>query len=90
MKPTIKELIETIERITKAPIEVQQSRSYQPKAVDVSRISRFDILNSRLQKVKSLRQQMLQQQNFHKSLQAMHIINVIGFEISRTYQFTVL
>lgn len=87
MKPTLIELKEQIKHIMEV---AEHSKQYESKPVNLSKISRFEILNQRMQRVYRLRQQMLQQQNFYKSLQAMHIINVIGFELSKTYQFTVL
>jgi hypothetical protein len=87
MKPTLIELKEQIKHILEV---AEQSKQYESKPVNLSKISRFEILNQRMQRVYMLRQQMLQQQNFYKSLQAMHIINVIGFELSKTYQFTAL
>ena len=90
MKPNPEQLINFIQRIKMQAMEVHVNAQYTAKKIDLSKVSRFDILNHRLQRLYRLRSQCIEHKDFYKALQAMHLINRVGFELSKTYNYTAL
>ena len=90
MKPNPEQLINFIQRIKMQAMEVHVNAQYTAKKIDLSRVSRFDILNQRMQRLYRLRSQCIEHKDFFKALQAMHLINRVGFELSKTYNYTAL
>jgi hypothetical protein len=90
MKPNPEQLINFIQRIKMQAMEVHVNAQYTAKKIDLSRVSRFDILNQRMQRLYRLRSQCIEHKDFYKALQAMHLINRVGFELSKTYNYTAL
>ena len=90
MKPNPEQLINFIQRIKMQAMEVHVNAQYTAKKIDLSRVSRFDILNQRMQRLYRLRSQCIEHKDFYKALQAMHLINRVGFELSKTYYYTAL
>ena len=90
MKANPEQLINFIQRIKMQAMEVHVNAQYTAKKIDLSRVSRFDILNQRMQRLYRLRSQCIEHKDFYKALQAMHLINRVGFELSKTYNYTAL
>lgn len=90
MRQNIENLIDFIQNIKLKAMEVHINSEYTAKKIDLSKVSRFDILNKRLQKLYRLRSQSIEHKDFYKALQAMHLINMVGIELSRTYNYTSL
>ncbi len=90
MKPHPQQLIDFIQGIKLKAMEVHVNAQYTAKKIDLSKISRFDILNQRMQRLYRLRSQCIEHKDFYKALQAMHLINRVGFELSKTYNYTAL
>ena len=90
MKPNIETLIDFIQGIKLKAMEVHVNAEYTAKKINLSKVSRFDILNHRMQRLYRLRSQCIEHKDFYKALQAMHLINRIGYELSRTYNYTAL
>jgi len=90
MKPNPEQLINFIQRIKMQAMEVHVNAQYTAKKIDLSKVSRFDILNQRMQRLYRLRSQCIEHKDFYKALQAMHLINRVGFELSKTYNYTAL
>ena len=90
MKLNPESLIDFIQGVKLKAMEVHVNAQYTAKKIDLSRVSRFDILNHRLQKLYRLRSQCIEHKDFYKALQAMHLINRVGFELSKTYNYTAL
>lgn len=90
MKPHSQQLIDFIQGVKLKAMEVHINAQYTAKKLDLSRVSRFDILNHRLQRLYRLRSQCIEHKDFYKALQAMHLINRVGFELSKTYNYTAL
>ncbi len=90
MKPHPQQLIDFIQGIKLKAMEVHVNAQYTAKKIDLSRVSRFDILNQRMQRLYRLRSQCIEHKDFYKALQAMHLINRVGFELSKTYNYTAL
>jgi hypothetical protein len=90
MKLNIQHLADFVQGIKLKAMEVNVNAEYTAKKIDLSRISRFEILNNRMQKLYRLRSQCIEHQDFYKALQAMHLINRIGIELSTTYNYTAL
>lgn len=90
MKFNSEQLIDFIQGVKLKAMEVHVNAQYTAKKIDLSRVSRFDILNHRLQKLYRLRSQCIEHKDFYKALQAMHLINRVGFELSKTYNYTAL
>ena len=90
MKPHPQQLIDFIQGVKLKAMEVHVNAQYTAKKLDISRVSRFDILNHRLQRLYRLRSQCIEHKDFYKALQAMHLINCVGFELSKTYNYTAL
>jgi len=90
MKANPEQLINFIQRIKMQAMEVHVNAQYTAKKIDLSKVSRFDILNQRMQRLYRLRSQCIEHKDFYKALQAMHLINRVGFELSKTYNYTAL
>ncbi len=90
MKPHPQQLIDFIQGVKLKAMEVHVNAQYTAKKLDLSRVSRFDILNQRMQRLYRLRSQCIEHKDFFKALQAMHLINRVGFELSKTYNYTAL
>jgi len=90
MKPHPQQLIDFIQGIKLKAMEVHVNAQYTAKKIDLSKVSRFDILNQRMQRLYRLRSQCIEHKDFYKALQAMHLINRVGFELSKTYNYTAL
>lgn len=90
MKPNIETLIDFIQGIKLKAMEVHVNAQYTAKKIDLTKVSRFDILNHRMQRLYRLRSQCIEHKDFYKALQAMHLINRVGFELSKTYNYTAL
>ena len=90
MKPQPQQLIDFIQGVKLKAMEVHINAQYTAKKLDLSKVSRFDILNHRLQRLYRLRSQCIEHKDFYKALQAMHLINRVGFELSKTYNYTAL
>lgn len=90
MKPNPQQLIDFIQGVKIKAMEVHINAQYTAKKIDLSKVSRFDILNTRLQRLYRLRSQCIEHKDFYKALQAMHLINRVGFELSKTYNYTAL
>ena len=90
MRPSPQQLIDFIQGIKLKAMEVHVNAEYTAKKLDLSKISRFDILNQRMQRLYRLRSQCIEHKDFFKALQAMHLINRVGFELSKTYNYTAL
>ena len=90
MKPNIETLIDFIQGIKLKAMEVHVNAEYTAKKINLSKVSRFDILNHRMQRLYRLRSQCIEHKDFYKALQAMHLINRVGYELSRTYNYTAL
>lgn len=90
MKPNVETLIDFIQGIRLKAMEVHVNAQYTAKKIDLSKVSRFDILNQRMQRLYRLRSQCIEHKDFYKALQAMHLINRVGFELSKTYNYTAL
>jgi len=90
MKLNPESLIDFIQGIRLKAMEVHVNSQYTAKKIDLSKVSRFDILNQRMQRLYRLRSQCIEHKDFYKALQAMHLINRVGFELSKTYNYTAL
>jgi hypothetical protein len=90
MKIYTQQLIDFIQSVKIKALEVHVNAQYTAKKIDLSRVSRFEILNNRLQKLYRLRSQCIEHKDFYKALQAMHLINCVGIELSTTYNYTAL
>lgn len=90
MKIYTQQLIDFIQSVKIKAMEVHVNAQYTAKKIDLSKVSRFDILNNRLQKLYRLRSQCIEHKDFYKALQAMHLINCVGIELSTTYNYTAL
>lgn len=90
MKIYTQQLIDFIHSVKIKALEVHVNAQYTAKKIDLSRVSRFDILNNRLQKLYRLRSQCIEHKDFYKALQAMHLINCVAIELSTTYNYTAL
>ena len=90
MKIYTQQLIDFIQSVKIKAMEVHVNAQYTAKKIDLSRVSRFEILNNRLQKLYRLRSQCIEHKDFYKALQAMHLINCVGIELSTTYNYTAL
>ena len=90
MKIYPQQLIDFIQSVKIKALEVHVNAQYTAKKIDLSRVSRFEILNNRLQKLYRLRSQCIEHKDFYKALQAMHLINCVGIELSTTYNYTAL
>ena len=90
MKPQPQQLIDFIQGVKLKAMEVHVNAKYTAKKLDLSSVCRFDILNHRLQRLYRLRSQCIEHKDFYKALQAMHLINRVGFELSKTYNYTAL
>lgn len=90
MKTHPQQLIDFIQGVKLKAMELHINAQYTAKKLDLSRVSRFDILNNRLQRLYRLRSQCIEHKDFYKALQAMHLINRVGFELSKTYNYTAL
>lgn len=90
MKLNPESLIDFIQGVKLKAMEVHVNAQYTAKKIDLSKVSRFDILNNRLQRLYRLRSQCIEHKDFYKALQAMHLINRVGFELSKTYNYTAL
>jgi D-ribose pyranose/furanose isomerase RbsD len=90
MKLNIQYLADFVQGIKLKAIEVNVNSQYTAKKIDLSSVSRFEILNTRMQKINRLRSQSIDHQDFYKALQAMYLINRIGIELSTTYNFTAI
>ena len=90
MKIYTQQLIDFIQSVKIKALEVHVNAQYTAKKIDLSKVSRFDILNNRLQKLYRLRSQCIEHKDFYKALQAMHLINCVAIELSTTYNYTAL
>lgn len=90
MKFNSEQLIDFIQGVKLKAMEVHINAQYTAKKIDLSKVSRFDILNHRLQRLYRLRSQCIEHKDFYKALQAMHLINSVGIELSTTYNYTAL
>ncbi len=64
MKPHPQQLIDFIQGIKLKAMEVHVNAQYTAKKIDLSKVSRFDILNQRMQRLYRLRSQCIEQLNY--------------------------
>ena len=68
MKFNSEQLIDFIQGVKLKAMEVHVNAQYTAKKIDLSRVSRFDILNHRLQRLYRLRSQCIEHKDFYKAL----------------------